>query len=176
MEIEEEILRLLLNTAYARALPHVRAASKQLAATMTPRIESGGVSVKGSLYIPQYFARFVHDGSQSGYRPPGSGLPLYTWFRDPRQDPRLNAGRTPWRASELRPLSDYLSLGDLREGIKAGRIIMRRYRPAVGGKHFFDNRVGMAGFLEAANSSAGPIVQQRLTDAALKGLPVVISG
>ena len=55
---------------------------------------------KATLLVPQYWSLYVHDG-----RRPFRKLRSMIWFRNPKEDPRLNAGKTPARAANVRHLT-----------------------------------------------------------------------
>lgn len=84
--------------------PHIPSKTLQRALeirTAAPRTSRG---VRRVLYIDHYWAVYVHDGRRAPF---GPGLPpsFLIWFRNPKDDPRLNNGVTPPRAAQLRHLT-----------------------------------------------------------------------
>ena len=121
------------------------------------------------LYIPHYWALYVHDG-YNAFRPVSKKIPFLIWFRDPEEDPRLENGAMPERWSEVIHLtSDQYKALVLRNAKNRSLGLppvayMAPMLPGKQGTFFFDNSVGFAGFLEEANAAAGPIVRQKLLD------------
>lgn len=132
-----------------------------------------------ALHVPHYWAVYVHDGR--GPATPKNAAFL-VWFRNPRNDPRLNNGRSPERLAQTRRLSSsqfkYWSAKN-REIVKRYRrrtgkkiltssdyeamqlpMIVAKMSPKGGGKipgqRFFGNAAGegMAGFKEEASRIA----------------------
>lgn len=156
MDLETKVLDRLLKVGFDYASGPVSRASNQLFEAMhIVKVPPQG----GYLYIPQYFARFVHDGTPAVRRPLGT-VP-YVWFPDPKDDPRLNSGRTPHRVSQLSDLT--LKRAVFKSKLESGELVVARSRPEVEAKLFFDNNVGMAGFCERANSEVGQFTQSLLT-------------
>lgn len=108
------------------------------------------------LYIPEYWAIYVHDGRRTIDRDlRGNGILVF--FRNPNDDPRLRNGKYPERLADLRRLTraEFLRFSALnREAQRQGRqgpmIVTNRVRP-VRGTFFFDNGRGMNGFRSRAN-------------------------
>jgi len=107
---------------------------------------------RGFLYIDPYWAIYFHDGRRAINREKGQSSLI--WYRDKTLDPRLNSGKTPNRASNLR----HLTSSELREAIAEGRVIIRRKVRRVLPTPFFDNDAGggMVGF----KAEAGAIVKE----------------
>lgn len=110
------------------------------------------------LSIPHYWAVYVHDGRRAPVRAKDSTFLI--WYRDPNQDPRLRAGVTPERASQLRHLTTAQFKKALRlnaEALAAGRqspvVITTQVNKSTPGVPFFSNAAGggMSGFLEEVN-------------------------
>lgn len=148
--------------AEARETARPSIPSRTLADSMQLILREGGIDV----YIPYYWALYVHDGRGSFRMPPGKFM---VWFRDPKQDPRLSGGY-PMRVSERQHLSaeefhDLLEQNRAAELATYGRprragepqvgpvIITNLIRNKTPGKPFFANEGGggMAGFDEKAS-------------------------
>lgn len=148
----EEIAKL----AKQRAEPSVRRSSKTLANAMRVRI--GPKAGHANVYIPHYFAVYVHDGVSAPRSPPAPRR-AYVWFANPKDDPRLSGGVTPERFAQIkRPLN--IPKADFRELIEQGRLIVRKtITKPTEGNPFFSNEGGMRGFAE----SIGPMMQERFS-------------
>ena len=154
------------------ARPKVNRSSTTLARAMrvkVVRIPGDQRNVKASVHIPHYWAVFVHDG-----RNPFSKSRFMVFFRNPRLDPRLQGGKTPRRASQLRPLG--------QAGFERAKQLLRDHRRAGGSSidapvtftktirkptaaaRFFDNRSaeGMAGFDGQANQIGSPLFSRHV--------------
>jgi hypothetical protein len=59
---------------------------------------------KGGLYIPHYWAVYIHDGRTRGFGP--RRTTYLVWFTNPKDDPRLRGGY-PRRAREIRRLDEF---------------------------------------------------------------------
>lgn len=123
---------------------------------------------KGGLYIPHYWALYVHDGRGAFSAPKGHYL---VWFRDPRNDPRLANGETPARARDLKYLTKEQFLFWLERNIEAREagldppmIVRRAVLRGTRGSYFFENDGGMFSFARYAQEKVAPFVQARLTD------------
>ena len=112
------------------------------------------------MQIPHYWAIYVHDGRgpfSAGSR--GGPAQFLVWFRNPREDPRLvPSGVTPVRARNRRRLTREQFLRGLEAnaeakelGLPPPMIITRRVTSPSFARKFFDNRIGMRGFVEQAN-------------------------
>lgn len=97
----------------------------------------------GQLYIPHYWAVILHDGRRAVRT---RGRKFLVWYKNPRQDPRLQGGKTPARYADRGKLQ--LTPQQFREELKKGRIIVSQKSRAVKGKPFFGNKPGegMYGF------------------------------
>ena len=119
------------------------------------------------IYIPHYWAVYVHDG----YRPfkPAQASVLI-WFRRPTEDPRLTDGAMPERWSQVKHLTkeqflDILERNKIAD--KNGQLPVAYIAPMLPGKigtRFFDNDAGFKGFVDEANAAANPIVRQGILD------------
>ena len=121
------------------------------------------------MQIPHYWAVYVHDGRGAPFGPE-SGTFLI-WYKNPRQDPRLQGGVTPERAASLRTLSS----ADFKAALKADRearesgsespvVITTRVKRSTPGVFFFGNRPGqgMAGFVQEANTTGLTLFRRQL--------------
>jgi hypothetical protein len=132
--------------------------SKTLASALRVNIYNNETA---ALYIPHYWAIFVHDG-RGGFGPKNQGF--YVWFRDPNDDPRLIGGKTPERLYQKRRLT----AAEYREGLRRNRrhldnggdpydmpmIVTRIVRRGMAPSQFFSNRHGMRGFAKRAGTIA----------------------
>jgi len=153
-----DLVRRLLRLAERRARPKIpsRTLRRALRRLVLPGATGG---VEGVLFIPHYWAVFLHDGRRGFGSKPGAFL---VFFRDIRDDPRV-AGGFPERASQIRRLTkrefDFW-LERNRRHLKAGgdpfevpMVVVRHVGPAQGA-HFFTR--GMDGFLA---SQAAPVAR-----------------
>lgn len=143
---------------------------------------------KQHLIVPHFWATFIHDG-----RDPVKGDPLLIWFRNPKDDPRLNNGRTPERLTQTRRMTK----AQVKEWTGINRKIIQQYRKSSGKKvltpsdyaamklpmivarmvpgtykpskvyPFFSNEAGggMAGFSKVASDTAQKEVSDYVTGA-----------
>ena len=105
------------------------------------------------LYIPHFWAIYVHDGRGAIKMPKGSFM---VFFRDPANDPRRQKGKTPVRANELRRLTQ----SEFQRGLELNRIARKvgatpymyvtPYVKGVQGSFFFVNEGNMAPFVQQA--------------------------
>lgn len=132
-----------------------------------------------SLYIPHYWAVYVHDGRRAPFGPRRGTFLI--WWKDPRQDPRLApfGGVTPQRASQLRRLTQAQFRAALelrRQALAEGRdspvVIVPEVRKPTRAVRFFDNRGGMRGFLHKANAEGQVLVRQEILRSLSKELGV----
>lgn len=148
------VLKKLLDEAEAISRPQIP--SKQLQAQLEQIIKDDGI---GFLSISAYWAVYVHDGRAAF----GPRSPPLIWFRDPNNDPRLINGVTPDRAADLR----HLSSSEFRFWARANAITKREGRPLpmiisesikkdTIGSFFWDNEVGMIGFVDTADGIVAP--------------------
>lgn len=148
----DSLLRALTRTAARKAKPGIPSNTLRRAVR---RVVIPGTG-EGYLYIPHYWALYVHDGRGAPLVPRGSRF--FVWWRNPRQDPRLPAGKTPERASQIRRLTSQEfkdALKTLREAKARGEdspvIITRQVNKGTPPSRFFSNQDGMAGFTAMAN-------------------------
>ena len=147
--------------ALRRARPRVRQSSSTLARAMVvlrPTLLTTWV------YIPHYWSLYVHDGRRPFVKPH-----IMCWFRDPRLDPRLNAGRTPERVFQLRHLSREEFLYWMQQNRLADptgtnprarpMIVTKAIRKPTAPNAFFSNEDGMRGF----DRDASRIVQDEFS-------------
>lgn len=125
------------------------------------RIPGDKGNVSSRLHIPHYWAVYAHDG-----RKPFRKGRYMVWFRNPRLDPRLQGGKSPKRASQLRSLTRDQWIAALRlrnQWIRLGGdpfdapvIITKVIRRATPPNRFFGNAPGdgMFGFGEIASRLA----------------------
>jgi hypothetical protein len=142
--LSERILTRAGKAGVRRAKPNIPSRTLRRACIYVP-LDTTLSSSRGRIYIPHYWARFVHDGR--GPVSPKTKKVLI-WYRNPSQDPRLKGskGRSPERFSSRPRLN--ISKAELRKGIKSGKIIARLYAGPMTGRPFFGNQPGegMYGF------------------------------
>jgi hypothetical protein len=124
--------------------------SKHLAKNV--EIRPGAVPGHTKLYIPHYWARFVHDGRGPIPGPPrGGDAAFYVWYKDRRQDPRLaGSGGYPKRKYQVSKLSREEFIRDK----KAGKLVfVKEVKKGVPPSPFFENSGGggMSGFSAVAS-------------------------
>ncbi len=145
--------------ARSEARPAVERASRTLADAM--QVRTGPRPGHADVFIPHYWAEFVHDGRRAPVFP-NPPVRAFVWFADPKDDPRLIGGKTPERVSQLRRLS--LPKGEFRELIREGRLIIRtKIEKPTAPTRFFDNSAGMKGFREVADRIAAVQVSDLVT-------------
>ncbi len=144
------VLDRLLDEAYDYATPSIP--SHTLQTSMIKLVDSvTAQEVTGCLYIDPYWAVYVNDGRQEILKAP------LIWFRNVRDDPRLNLQGVISRFAEWRNLTKeefrYWSARN-REAAKNGTpqpmIVAWGGVGPVAGSFFFDNDVGMRGYLPIA--------------------------
>lgn len=118
-----------------------------------------------SLFIPHYWALYVHDGRGAPFGPIKGRYLI--WWRNPAEDPRFPGRQTPERHKSIRKLTRgefKKAFKIFRDAMKAGTVspvvIVKQVRKETKGSFFFDNRQGMAGFAELARR----IVRRRMSD------------
>lgn len=135
--------------------------SRTLAAAI--RVEIARFNV-AHISIPHYWAIYVHDG-RGPFGPKRQGF--YVWFRDPKQDPRLNRGHGWERLSQKRRLTRsefqaglamnhaHLDRGGSPRSLPM--IITKQIRRGMKPNKFFSNapRGGMFGFKREADKIIG---------------------
>lgn len=117
------------------------------------------------MQIPHFWALYVHDG-RGPFGP--RRAKFLVWFRNPKRDPRLApSGVTPVRARNIKRLSREEFVRGLQEnaeardrGLPPPMIITRRVKTPSQARKFFDNRVGMRGFVQEANQVGNPMVRE----------------
>lgn len=147
-----DLLIKLLDAAHDYCEPSIP--SDTLRRNLTESVEyvNNGVGY-GRLYIDQYWALWVHDGRSTIAKAP------LIWFRNPTDDPRLAPNGVLTRYSEWSSLTPQ----EFRFWAKRNREARRNGTPepmvvvwtgvkGVVGSFFFDNDVGMAGFLPIARN------------------------
>ena len=107
--------------------------------------------LEGRLFIPHYWAVYVHDGRRGIQAPAGSFL---IFFPNPADDPRFPSRQTPERATSVRRLttSEFRdAVREVRSG--SGKVVITRRVRGVRADLFFANegRGGMVGFVNEAN-------------------------
>lgn len=172
---QDELVRRLLEAlgaaAYEKVLPQI--GSSTLQAALQVLIEEQELQVR--LFIPHYWAVYYHDG-RSGFGPKDATFLVF--FPDPKDDPRLIAGRSPERANQLRRLTKaefYRGLSENTRRRKAGlppfMLVIQNEDGSPGtvgpapAHPFFTE--GMAGFALEADDITYPIVDefvQRIVD------------
>lgn len=182
---EQTMLRKIVSRlgglALSHALPDVQRASRQLARAMRFVVLTDS---KGALFIPHYWAIYVHDGRGSfgpgSKATPGKKARFLVWFRDPHDDPRLQHAMQVQRRVNVRRLTK----DQFKFWLKQNKFARDRGLPEpmvvhgwpnrpgakVGptpGKFFFGNEPGqgMAGFMQGiARHEAKQIVQEDMRE------------
>ncbi len=150
-QFQRTLIGKLLTLGARRVRPEIPSTTLRLALR---KIVSS--DTEGSLFIPHYWAVYVHDGRDAPFGPRTATLLVF--WRNPVNDPRLVNGQTPKRAFQLRRLT----LREFRKAAKQehearedGRIspvtITRRVRNRTTATPFFSNTGGMRGFAAEAN-------------------------
>lgn len=133
------LTRLILERAYIEVLPQIPGRLKEdLERQMT------GIG-RGRLYLDPYYAVYVHDGRGPVSR--GKERVPLIWYRDKNQDPRLDGGRTPNRAANLK----HLTKAQFKRALANNQIIVKRDVKGTEPQPFFSNDAdgGMYGFLDS---------------------------
>jgi len=118
--------------------------SQTLAASLSILTQQVGLRVSmAGIYIPHFWAVFVHDGR--GPITPKEAKVL-VWFRDREEDPRLQGGITPERAYRIPRLK--MTPEEFKRARATGQIIVAKRSGPVAGNPFFSNSPGggMHGF------------------------------
>jgi hypothetical protein len=125
-------------------------------------------SAHGQIYIPHYWAIYVHDGR--GPFGPTKGTYL-CWFRNPADDPRLDAGRQVERHANVRHLTPeqwlyWLKMNRVARalGNDPPMIVTRYVSKSTPPTNFFLNTGGMAGLREQVQAEINPLVQEYFHD------------
>lgn len=128
----------------------------------------------GQMQIPHYWAVYVHDGRSAPFGPRRS--PFLIWFKNPRQDPRLQNGVTPERYDPNRRLTKEQFNEVLRIDAEARRndrespvVITTRVRRPTRGTFFFSNAAG-GGMYRFLEDEAGPIAEVEFKNFAFRQL------
>lgn len=142
-DFQRQLMLRLLRAGRRRARRYILSGqgahrSRTLATEMETRIET---PERGYLYVDPYWALYFHDG-----RRPIVGKNM-VWFKNPKLDPRLNNGRSPNRASQVRRLNK----AEFDEARRLGQIVVRRRVRGVRPTPFFSNQHGMLGFAQEAS-------------------------
>lgn len=163
-KFKRRLARRLGQAALRKARPRVSRSSETLARSMQVnvfRLPGRLGTVQASVHIPHYWAVYVHDGR----RPFRKGRYM-VWWRNPKLDPRLQNGKSPRRARNVRRLTrdQFLAAMALRdEWIKQGGdpfdapvIITKAIRKPTRPNTFFSNEPagGMFGFRDIAGRIA----------------------
>ena len=168
-EKEETFLKRLAKELAQQAVSFVRPSipSKTLRTALRAQVFSPGHS---SAYIPHYWALYVHDGRGpfGPYR-----AKFLVWFRDPRNDPRLDNGHQVERFSQVKRLTKEqfaFWLDQNRIAREAGQpvpmIVTKFVKTPQQASKFFENEPGggMAGFSRVANDVGTPMCRKHFLD------------
>ena len=115
-------------------------------------------ALEGALFIPHYWAVYVHDGRR-GFSASDSGLgpvrgTFLIFYRNPSADPRFAGRQTPERAAAVQRLTRAQFRRALEEfATGSGNVIITRRVKGVRATPFFSNDPGggMFGFVDQAN-------------------------
>ena len=134
-------------STYAR--PNIPSKTLRVALQVVEGQEPGNAAV----FIPHYWAVFVHDGRRGFSMRPGAYL---VWFRNPANDPRRPGGTTPERLRDMRRRTPqefqyWMRQNRLADKVGAPRpMIVTRAVGPTRPAGFFDNKKGMAIFIKQA--------------------------
>lgn len=138
------LLERLLRQAKAAVLPQIKQQQLRNGLKIIVRTERP----EGELYIPHYWAFYVHEDRGPFGPRKGSGAQCLVWFANPKDDPRLQ--REIVRYSDWRRLTREEFLAGLEENQRRKPDVymyVRKYkRNSREGDHFFDR--GMEAFEE----------------------------
>ena len=142
------VLREVARRAVRRVRPQIPSDTLQRALGVS--LDEAAARFEATLFIPHYWAVYVHDGRGSISKAGRPGFLI--WFKDPTEDPRISGG-FPERASQIRRLTRQqfrAGLARNRAHIAAGgdpfdvpMIVVKQVGP-VKGSFFFTK--GMLGF------------------------------
>jgi hypothetical protein len=110
----------------------------------------------GGVYIPHYWAVYLHDGHGRVYPKGGKFL---VWFRDSKDDPRLPSGYTPERYAQTQHLTRAAferGLADNKRARELGMpepMIVRKSSGPAPSTDFFSNEKGFKGFSRNVNDA-----------------------
>ncbi len=135
----DRVTRRLAEAAYRIAYPQIPSRTLREAMVVV-KIKVGNSGAAYGLYIPHYWAQYLHYGR--GTVRPRRGKTL-VWFKDPRNDPRYNGGY-PVRLADIKKHS--LSKENLKT--KRSEMIFAKSAKPIRGKFFFSNRRGMKNFVK----------------------------
>lgn len=138
----------------------------------------------GELVVDYYWAVFVHNGRAPFSMPFGRYL---VWFRNPKDDPRLDNGVSPRRVAQLR----HLTAEQFRAGLLANKtaiaagleppmVVRREIRTRTPAKPFFSNAPGggMHGFTDHVQQETGAfvrgLIREQIGDDAISPISVVV--
>ena len=142
LSFAERILKKVGRAGLRRAKPQIPSRTLRRACHFELTV-AGPLVSSGQLYIPHYWAVILHDGRKEVRT---EGRKFLVWYKDPRHDPRLQAGKTPARYADRGKLR--LTPQEFRQELKKGRIIVSQKSRAVKSRPFFGNAPGegMYGF------------------------------
>lgn len=156
-----DLLERLLEAAHAWSDPSIP--SQTLKNSLVEVVDNvGGGIAEGRLYIDQYWAIYVHDGRSA------IGLAPLIWFANPQDDPRgtHNLRYSDWRQLTKAEFNYWRRRNReaLRNGTPLPMIVRWGGVTGVSGSYFFDNSVGMAGFLPIARNLLAQLYCEYLED------------
>lgn len=182
-QFSRRLLEQLLRLGKDYAHPAVKYASWQLAEALTTYIHTDRPG--GKLYVPHYWALYVHEGRGPFGAPsphyPGRPATILCWFKDPKDDPRLNDGKAPERMADVRRLTkdefrDWVDknkkaraaapAGTDPDTVPVPMIITKYVSKSVAPVRFFSNEPGggMAGFRPLAADLIKRMFSQHVED------------
>jgi hypothetical protein len=152
---EERIIEQILNSLGREGAAQARRAitSSTLRAALRVLVDPAKREVR--LFIPHYWAVYVHDGRDAFSAKNTSFL---IFFANPQDDPRFPGRQTPQRLADVRKLTP----AEFQEGLRINAdrrasnlapfmFVVRSVGPTIG-QFFFDNDVGMEGFSQRTSS------------------------
>jgi hypothetical protein len=150
------IIRKVLEAIGPRELERAKASVGSMTLRRAMRLIIEESEARANLFIPHFWAVYYHDGH--GSISPRNARKL-VFFDDPNDDPRLNGGVSPERASSLRRLTKAQYI----EGL-----VQNQRRAAAGGRPFMYvvDRVGP--------QSPKPFFNQLKNGAADRAAPVIL--
>lgn len=172
---QRRLLRALGRAGVSKVRPEIRSSKGKPIRALQRSLRAVLVDDENlSLFIPYFWAVFVHDGRSRVPLGPRRSV-FFVWFKDPRRDPRLNRGVTPQTAQEVRRLTPdqweevvALDAEARLSGQESPVVITRRINKATPASPFFSNEAGggMFGF----ESQAHQIAELEFSDFALRTL------
>lgn len=154
-QFQLRMMRAVTKVAYRRAYAAIPRRFGFLRKDLEIQIASKSVA---RLYLDPYYALYVHDGSGPLNREGDGSVPPYVWYKNPKEDPRLSAGRTPSRAANLR----HLNGEQFRRAYAARKLIVTRSIKRRKASLFFDNKVGMKGFRQEVSTIIPPAFSEHI--------------